>query len=328
MSLDLDKRQRAMLREMGVNVWWPETQPAAPSQAATAPQAAAAPQADAQATAVHADASPSRPGALTAQQPSPPQGSARPEGADAPGAFAAAAASAAAASAASSSAPSNPSPGDVPGASGAAPARQLPPGLVPASSLAPAPPRPRPSAQPAAAQAVPTAPAADAGTGPGAWQVGQPQLLAGEDATSEQAQRWLLLAEGRPEELADGARELLMNMLRAARLHQGVRVWLAPLERAAAGPAQVQGLDEVLARTEPDVVFVMSRLGAQALLETDQPLGRLRGQVHEFWGLPAVVSYDPGALLRTPTEKGKAWDDLCLALQVAAAQHAERLASQ
>jgi DNA polymerase len=72
----------------------------------------------------------------------------------------------------------------------------------------------------------------------------------------------------------------------------------------------------------------MSRLGAQALLETDEPLGRLRGQVHDLWGMPAVVSYDLGALMRSPLDKAKAWDDLCLALQVAQAQHAERLAAE
>ena len=116
---------------------------------------------------------------------------------------------------------------------------------------------------------------------------------------------------------------LLRHMLRAARLHQGAQVWMAPLQRSA-GAAEVSGLDAVLGRTEPDVVFVMSRLAAQALLETDQPLGRLRGQVHDLWGVPAVVSYDLGALLRMPQEKAKAWDDLCLALQVAQAQHAER----
>jgi hypothetical protein len=44
--------------------------------------------------------------------------------------------------------------------------------------------------------------------------------------------------------------------------------------------------------------------------------------------MPAVVSYDLGALMRTPLDKAKAWDDLCLALQVAQAQHAERLAAE
>lgn len=154
------------------------------------------------------------------------------------------------------------------------------------------------------------------------------QLVAGkDDARAAAGQRWLLLAEGRPDELNDSAGQLLQHMLRAARLHQGAMVWLAPLQRSA-GPAEVQGLDEVLERTEPDVVFIMSRLGAQALLETDQPLGRLRGQVHDLWGMPAVVSYDLGALMRTSVDKAKAWDDLCLALQVAQGQHAERLAAE
>lgn len=153
-------------------------------------------------------------------------------------------------------------------------------------------------------------------------------MIAGkDDARAAAGQRWLLLAEGQPDELNDGAGQLLQNMLRAARLHQGAMVWLAPLQRSA-GPAEVQGLDEVLERCEPDVVFIMSRLGAQALLETDQPLGRLRGQVHDLWGMPAVVSYDLGALMRTPLDKAKVWDDLCLALQVAKSQYAERLAAE
>jgi predicted NBD/HSP70 family sugar kinase len=87
-------------------------------------------------------------------------------------------------------------------------------------------------------------------------------------------------------------------------------------------------LEQALAATEPDLVFIMGRLGAQALLETDEPLGRLRGQVHELWGLPAIVSYDPPTLLRSPGDKGKAWDDLCLALQLAREQYEERRASQ
>jgi DNA polymerase len=57
-------------------------------------------------------------------------------------------------------------------------------------------------------------------------------------------------------------------------------------------------------------------------------LGRLRGQVHELWGTPALVSYDCVTLLRNPADKAKAWDDLCLALQLAREQHAQRLDSE
>jgi DNA polymerase len=90
----------------------------------------------------------------------------------------------------------------------------------------------------------------------------------------------------------------------------------------------VLGLEEALRSTEPDLVFIMGRLAAQALLESSEPLGQLRGQVHEVWGLPAVVSYDCAALLRHPPDKAKAWDDLCLATQVARQQYAERKESQ
>jgi DNA polymerase len=123
------------------------------------------------------------------------------------------------------------------------------------------------------------------------------------------------------------AQRLLQAMLRAARLHQGSQVWLAPLLRVPEAGA-VQGLEPVLEGSQPDLVFIMGRLGAQALLETDEPLGRLRGQVHDLWGLPAVVSYDPVTLLRSPADKGKAWDDLCLAGQLAHEQYAERKASE
>ncbi len=49
-----------------------------------------------------------------------------------------------------------------------------------------------------------------------------------------------------------------------------------------------------------------------------QPLGKLRGQVFRLptaqGAVPVVVSYHPAYLLRSPAEKGKAWADLCLAM--------------
>jgi len=266
MSLALDKRQRAMLREMGVQVWSPL--PAAPDASAAAPSSAA--------NSVSAGEAPAQ---VTAPVRTP-----------------------------------------APSAAAPAPHGEPMPSAAP-QQAAPKPAAPAPAAKPAPAPAVRGREAEPAATG---WRVGELVAVAGEgDASAERGPRWLLLAEGRPEELSDGAGQLLRNMLKAAGLHTSAMVWMAPLERSAGG--QIEGLDEVLDQSEPDVVFIMSRLGAQALLETQEPLGRLRGQVHDLWGLPAVVSYDLGALLRTPTEKAKAWDDLCLALQVARAQHAERL---
>lgn len=43
------------------------------------------------------------------------------------------------------------------------------------------------------------------------------------------------------------------------------------------------------------------------------PFGRLRGKLYRWMGIPVVVTYHPSKLLRTPAEKANAWFDLCLA---------------
>lgn len=70
----------------------------------------------------------------------------------------------------------------------------------------------------------------------------------------------------------------------------------------------------------PRMILAMGRFAVQALLRSDQPLGKLRGRVHRYQGVPLVVTYHPAYLLRNLPEKAKAWDDLCLA-----ADHLERL---
>ncbi|MDJ0929355.1 MAG: uracil-DNA glycosylase, partial [Gammaproteobacteria bacterium] len=53
---------------------------------------------------------------------------------------------------------------------------------------------------------------------------------------------------------------------------------------------------------------------------SDAPVGRLRGRVHrlEPGSIPLVVTYHPAYLLRSPGQKRKSWDDLCLARGAAA----------
>lgn len=67
----------------------------------------------------------------------------------------------------------------------------------------------------------------------------------------------------------------------------------------------------------PDVIFLIGRFAAKALLNSGEaPLGRLRGSFHTVdiagRSIPAVVSYHPSYLLRSPDAKAKAWEDLCL----------------
>ena len=199
----------------------------------------------------------------------------------------------------------------------------------------------RPSPPPAR-QSAPATPATPDRTvasaaAPG-WQLGAAQLLfANAAALAEGAAagpRWLLLGETPAASLRkpdfdpfEGeVGRLLGNMLRAAGLHKSGQpgeagaVLLAPLARLTAGgvspvalPAELASL---IAQTRPDVMVVMGRLAAQAVLQSSEPLGKLRGQVHLLHGVKTVVTYDAAVLLRSPQDKAKAWEDLCRAMEL------------
>ena len=70
-----------------------------------------------------------------------------------------------------------------------------------------------------------------------------------------------------------------------------------------------------VALVQPRVILAMGRFAVQSLLGSDAPLGKLRGQVHDWHGVPLVVTYHPAYLLRQPQAKADAWDDLCRAAQ-------------
>ena len=71
-----------------------------------------------------------------------------------------------------------------------------------------------------------------------------------------------------------------------------------------------------VALVQPQVILAMGRFAVQSLLQTSEPIGRLRGRVHQYAGVPVIVTYHPSYLLRNPPDKARAWQDLCLALQV------------
>jgi uracil-DNA glycosylase family 4 len=74
---------------------------------------------------------------------------------------------------------------------------------------------------------------------------------------------------------------------------------------------------------QPKIILALGKFAAQSLLQHSlpevhkTPLGKLRGQVYSYLGVPVVVSYHPAYLLRSLGDKSKAWDDLCLAMSVA-----------
>ncbi len=60
----------------------------------------------------------------------------------------------------------------------------------------------------------------------------------------------------------------------------------------------------------PGVILVLGAITARALLETRQGIGLLRERFHEFQGVPLLVTYHPGALLKSPALKRPVWEDI------------------
>jgi DNA polymerase len=146
---------------------------------------------------------------------------------------------------------------------------------------------------------------------------------------------WLVIGEApgaeedrRGEPFVGAAGQLLDAMLRAIGLDRRSNVYIAnvlksrppgnrdpkPEEVAACMPYLVRQI----ALLQPKIMLAVGRIAAQNLLGTDAPLARLRGQVHAFGELntPLVVTYHPAYLLRTPSDKRKAWEDLKFARSV------------
>ncbi|HWH82397.1 MAG TPA: uracil-DNA glycosylase [Burkholderiaceae bacterium] len=126
---------------------------------------------------------------------------------------------------------------------------------------------------------------------------------------------------------------LLDNMLRAIGLTRGAaeparQVYIANTVKCRP-PGNRNPAPEELARCEPflirqvqlvqpKIILAMGRFAVQRLLRSDEPIGRLRGRVHRYQGVPLIVTYHPAYLLRNLEDKAKAWDDLCLAADTAA----------
>jgi len=83
-----------------------------------------------------------------------------------------------------------------------------------------------------------------------------------------------------------------------------------PGELARCEPFLVRQIELV----RPRIIVAMGRFAVQALLRSNEPVGRLRGQIHRYHDVPLVVTYHPAYLLRNPLDKARAWDDLRLAL--------------
>lgn len=144
---------------------------------------------------------------------------------------------------------------------------------------------------------------------------------------------WLVIGEapGKDEDqqgepFVGRAGQLLNAMLQAIGLKRG-QVYIAnilkcrPPNNRDPKPEEVVCCEPYLLRQieliKPGIILAVGRISAQNLLQTDTPIGKLRGRVHRFrdTGIPLVATYHPAYLLRSPVEKRKAWQDLQLAVR-------------
>jgi uracil-DNA glycosylase len=69
-------------------------------------------------------------------------------------------------------------------------------------------------------------------------------------------------------------------------------------------------LEKQIALVQPRFLVALGRIAAQTLLGTDMPIGRMRGQWFQVFGVPTMVTYHPAALLRNPALKRPTWEDM------------------
>ena len=146
--------------------------------------------------------------------------------------------------------------------------------------------------------------------------------------------RWLIIGEAPGQEedrqgepFVGQAGKLLDAMLAALDMQRNRDVFIAnvlkcrppgnrnpePLEVAQCAPFLHRQVELV----KPALIVLMGRFAAQAILDTDASIASLRGKVHRYRGIPAVVTYHPAYLLRNLTDKAKSWEDLLFARRTA-----------
>jgi uracil-DNA glycosylase family 4 len=142
---------------------------------------------------------------------------------------------------------------------------------------------------------------------------------------------WMVIGEapGEQEDLqgepfVGRAGQLLNEMIRAVGLRREA-VYIAnvikcrPPKNRDPAPDEAAACEEYLkgqvALIKPKIILAVGRIAAQNLLKTGTAIGKLRGQVHYYGQIPLVVTYHPAYLLRSQTEKRRAWEDLKLAMR-------------
>ena len=159
--------------------------------------------------------------------------------------------------------------------------------------------------------------------------------------TGHPAAEWLIIGEapgadedrlGEP--FVGRAGQLLTSMLRAVGLARE-EVFIANILKCRPPNNRDPQADEVrncasylrqqIEFIKPRIILVVGRIAAQSLLNTDTPIGKMRGQkfIYQDTYIPVVATYHPAYLLRSPQQKRKAWEDLKFAMQIYSLQDQE-----
>jgi DNA polymerase len=146
---------------------------------------------------------------------------------------------------------------------------------------------------------------------------------------------WLFVGEApgaeedaRGEPFVGQAGRLLDNMLAALGIARGRNVYIAnvlkcrPPNNRAPEPSESDVCRPYLERQveliRPKLIVALGKSAASLLLNTDATIASLRGRVHQYRGVPLVVTYHPAYLLRNLPDKAKAWEDMLLARRTVA----------
>lgn len=147
----------------------------------------------------------------------------------------------------------------------------------------------------------------------------------------EQA-HWVFVGEGpgaeedmQGEPFVGQAGRLLDNMLAAIHLTRGENVYILnvvkcrPPGNRNPEPQEARQCQPFLQRQieliRPKLLVALGRVAAVNLLGRDATIAALRGKIHQYSGIPLIVTYHPAYLLRNLPDKAKAWADLCFAVQ-------------
>ncbi|MCK9382375.1 MAG: uracil-DNA glycosylase [Sulfuritalea sp.] len=148
---------------------------------------------------------------------------------------------------------------------------------------------------------------------------------------------WLFVGEGpgaeedqRGEPFVGQAGKLLDNMLAAIGLKRGTDVYIAnavkcrPPENRTPAPEEAAACRPYLERQieliQPKLIVALGRPAAQTLLQGEVKIASARGKLHDYRGIPLIITYHPAYLLRTLLDKAKAWEDLCFMRRTMKAQ--------